>query len=417
MKKHTIEDAQQLAKIKNGLCLSVDYINNRSKMQWKCEKGHTWFANVAHIKEGGWCPDCERIRRSNDIQDCYNLAKLMEGEFVSKEYTNSRALYLWKCKSGHIFAKRMTGVQKGRWCRICKENAPKTIEDCYHLANKNGGKFLSKKYINSYTKYKWSCKNNHIFESTFGNIRANHWCPYCNSSKRITIGDCHSIAARKNGKFLSSEIKNRNTKHKWSCQVGHEFLSTYGNIKAGKWCIKCSGLQKKTLDDCHNLAKKMNGEFLSTEYKNANTKYRWKCEFGHEFVKSYHDVQGKSWCPKCRFKLWKTQRIIASMVSKLFPHYTVITNFKGFEWLKTKMYGKQELDIWIPELKLAIEYDGELHFMAIDYFGGQDAYEQVQQLDAIKNQKIAEHPEDVKYFIRFSYKEAKQFNEEYRDKI
>lgn len=37
--------------------------------------------------------------------------------------------------------------------------------------------------------------------------------------------------------------------------------------------------------------------------------------------------------------------------------------------------GKQHLDIWIPELNIAIEYHGLQHDQPVDFFGGQDAYD------------------------------------------
>ena len=67
----------------------------------------------------------------------------------------------------------------------------------------------------------------------------------------------------------------------------------------------------------------------------------------------------------------------------------------------------------MPKLNLAIEYDGEQHYMPIEYFGGQKRLEHIQELDALKNLKISQHPDDVKYFIRFSYKEKNLFTEEY----
>ncbi len=37
--------------------------------------------------------------------------------------------------------------------------------------------------------------------------------------------------------------------------------------------------------------------------------------------------------------------------------------------------GKQRLDVYLPELRLAIEYQGKQHTDSVEFFGGQDAYE------------------------------------------
>lgn len=43
--------------------------------------------------------------------------------------------------------------------------------------------------------------------------------------------------------------------------------------------------------------------------------------------------------------------------------------------------GRQHLDIYFPELNIAIEYQGEQHYKAIDYFGGQEALEKTIERD------------------------------------
>ena len=62
-----------------------------------------------------------------------------------------------------------------------------------------------------------------------------------------------------------------------------------------------------------------------------------------------------------------------------------------------------ELDIYIADLKLAIEYDGKQHFKPIDFWGGIEQYQKTQHRDQLKNKLIAEHPEEVKHFIRIPY--------------
>ena len=54
--------------------------------------------------------------------------------------------------------------------------------------------------------------------------------------------------------------------------------------------------------------------------------------------------------------------------------------------------------------------------MPIEYFGGEERFKLIQERDALKNKLIAEHPEEVKCFVRFNYME--KITEEYvREKI
>jgi hypothetical protein len=70
-KRHTIVDAQNLAKLKNGICLSDDYKNNHTKLLWKCEKEHTWLACYNQIQSGTWCPVCYSKRKLIKLQKNY----------------------------------------------------------------------------------------------------------------------------------------------------------------------------------------------------------------------------------------------------------------------------------------------------------------------------------------------------------
>lgn len=48
---------------------------------------------------------------------------------------------------------------------------------------------------------------------------------------------------------------------------------------------------------------------------------------------------------------------------------------------------KQSLDIFIPSVNLGLEYQGIQHYEAIDFFGGNEGFEERQKLDALKRKK------------------------------
>jgi hypothetical protein len=52
------------------------------------------------------------------------------------------------------------------------------------------------------------------------------------------------------------------------------------------------------------------------------------------------------------------------------------------EWL-----GRQHFDIWIPEAKIAIEYQGRQHDEPIEYFGGEKGYKKSLERDEKKKLK------------------------------
>jgi hypothetical protein len=68
-------------------------------------------------------------------------------------------------------------------------------------------------------------------------------------------------------------------------------------------------------------------------------------------------------------------------------------------WLKSKHQGPgQELDIYVPELKLAIEYMGRQHYEPIEYFGGKQAHEKLVKSDERKRRACEHHDIHLIYY-------------------
>lgn len=53
------------------------------------------------------------------------------------------------------------------------------------LAESRNGKCISKEYINSQTKLVWECELGHQWKAKPNNIKSsNSWCPHCNRNKK-----------------------------------------------------------------------------------------------------------------------------------------------------------------------------------------------------------------------------------------
>jgi hypothetical protein len=52
-----------------------------------------------------------------------------------------------------------------------------------------------------------------------------------------------------------------------------------------------------------------------------------------------------------------------------------------------KWLGNQHFDIWIPELNVAIEYQGLQHDKPVEYFGGKEAFKRNKERDQLKLKK------------------------------
>lgn len=78
---------------------------------------------------------------------------------------------------------------------------------------------------------------------------------------------------------------------------------------------------------------------------------------------------------------WVTETEVFNIVRSLLPSQEVIHHYRA-DWLDG-----QEIDILVPESKLAVEYNGEQHFKPIDAWGGATALRQTQERDRAKAKK------------------------------
>ena len=182
-RRQTIDEMKSLAKSKGGKCLSDEFHGVEKKLKWMCEKGHTWEAIPNNVKRGSWCPTCAgRIPLS--IEEMKIFAQQRGGKCLSKEYKNNRTKLQWQCAKGHVWWAAPYSIKSGRWCRKCayenlSERFRGSLKEMQDLAQERGGKCLSDKYINARKKLKWMCNQGHIWESTPDGMKHGKWCPIC----------------------------------------------------------------------------------------------------------------------------------------------------------------------------------------------------------------------------------------------
>ena len=83
---------------------------------------------------------------------------------------------------------------------------------------------------------------------------------------------------------------------------------------------------------------------------------------------------------------------------------------KTFQDLKSPKGASLRYDFWIPDLNIAIEYDGQQHFIPVDIWGGVEHLNYLQQCDKIKNEYVIKNNFSL---IRILYKDLNNINEEF----
>lgn len=89
---------------------------------------------------------------------------------------------------------------------------------------------------------------------------------------------------------------------------------------------------------------------------------------------------------------WVSEVELLNMVKDIFPNVEVFHQASP-EWL-----GRQRLDVFIPELSVAIEYQGLQHYEPVTFFEGERGYRQTQERDKIKAKLCAAHGVTLVFF-------------------
>lgn len=118
-RKPTINDVRKIAQDRGGKCLSTQYRDNKTKLNWKCSQGHEWEATPNSIKNGSWCPVCSgNLKRT--IGEMRQVARERGGKCLSPTYITKDTKLLWECKYGHQWeATPGKVVTSGQWCPEC----------------------------------------------------------------------------------------------------------------------------------------------------------------------------------------------------------------------------------------------------------------------------------------------------------
>lgn len=249
---------QAIARKRGGRCLSSAYVNLKTKLRWRCAKGHEWEAPPANVKHvGTWCQKCSG-KGIGTIEEMRGLAQKHKGECLSTTYVNSNTKLRWRCAKGHEWEATPTKVKHGgTWCTKCStlNFRNSKIKEMQALAKKHKGECLSSIYVGVKKKLRWRCAQGHEWETTPNSIKyMGTWCPNCSGKKpRGTIKEMQALAKKRGGECLSSIYGGSLKKLRWRCTKGHEWETTPSSAKnAGYWCPEC-----RKNDKCKKRIKKI----------------------------------------------------------------------------------------------------------------------------------------------------------------
>lgn len=115
---------KKIVKLKSGTIVDKSYISNDYKIKFSCNSCHEWTATPHKIKSGDWCPYCSK-KKKHTIETMGQIAEKNNGKCLSQIYVNNSTKLMWKCKNNHTWDAVPKSILKGHWCAKCASGRKK----------------------------------------------------------------------------------------------------------------------------------------------------------------------------------------------------------------------------------------------------------------------------------------------------
>ena len=384
---------------KNGdLLPSQITTHSNKKVWWKCPKGHPYLTTVNNRtgNKNNGCPVCSNkviIAGINDLATTHpELVNRWDYEknaplTPQQIGAGSNRYVYWLCEHGHSFKSMvhsMTHSRKGMNCPVCRNfRVDICVNDLAtthpHLLDewdyeKNSIK-PTEVHAGMRLKAWWKCKKHgHSWCATIQSraVQGKN-CPICSNQKLLKgFNDVGTLCPeiynvwdfeKNNGKTPADFAGlHSNKKVYLKCEHGHSYSTTISDFTRGYGCPICSN--KQVLAGFNDLAtthpqlakewdyEKNKGLTPQQITYGSDKKAWWKCERGHSWHAVISSRAAGRGCPEClkEYQVSLTEKTFAFYLSKHFSDLK--------ENVHLKELGRRELDIYVPSLKLAVEYDG-----------------------------------------------------------
>jgi len=242
-------------------------------------------------------------------------------------------------------------------------------------------------YVNNKTKVRIICPEHGVFEQRPDmHIRPNG-CRVCVTNTKLTLEEFITRSVYKHGvkyDYTLVDYTNNKSKVKIICPEHGIFEQIARSHLNGSGCYECLPNFKYTEEEIINKFNEVHNnryDYSLVEYKNSHQKVSIICKKHGIFKqKPFKHIQNQG-CSTC--KLSKGILKICNILDNNNINYEMEKSIEGCVSMSNV---KLRFDIFIPDMNLYIEYDGEQHFRPVSGWGGDKSFNDVKIRDNIKNE-------------------------------
>lgn len=344
-------------------------------------------------------------------------------DYSKVKYINNTTKILLTCKKHKktfeaLPSNLLKGVNSCPEC-ICEKRKKSRYEFTSHLnkltkiAKKNNLLICVRGDERSKDKVTYKCLIcGEIHSSKLDSIERGHGCPKCarervkikkRTDPTIAFNNLLKISKENNYTIKPFIYNNQHQKIKCKCNIcGHEWEQTYNHLIRGRKCSRCSWKRNtdkfryttdNVLKQLKTYAERNHYKVKSVESYINNSTSNILCECikcGKEFYISLSNAKHNNACPNHNNS--KGENYIETILLKYKIPFKKQVHKKEFNWL-----GRQSLDFYLPEHKIAIEFQGAQHFVSDTTFPYFDLNKQIEK-DKQKYELCKKHDIEILYF-------------------
>jgi hypothetical protein len=302
---------------RGGKLLSTEYLNVNTPLDFEYSKGHVFSNAFAHVKNGQWCPTCNKGSKSEEI------ARTTFEQLFGKQFPKVRPKWLknsrgYQMEIDGFCAELSMGFEYQGIQHFSKQiyggNLEQRIEDDVlkaELCKSNGINLFILTHEMEYRDFpKEILKQLKSFRlpipSNFEDIVVDIDRAYIRNDR---ISELRELLRPKGIKVLSRKYLGSNQDVDLECEICGNKWSTRGNAffnsRRTAGCDKCNRSKqgeknRLSIEVLSEFAKRFQGAVISTQYTKRNALYIWKCASGHEFEGNFNNMAYRNqFCPTC----------------------------------------------------------------------------------------------------------------------
>ena len=345
-----------------------EFKGKAKKILCRCKNcNHQWAVTPSNLFRGRSCPPCSKkaaadARRKTQEQFENEVAEVLPDVEVLGKYRAINCKIEFRCKKcGYEWMASPSEILIGRGCPSCRDLIRDNDWFVKHLCNLNPTVEPLQEYMGYKQKILCRCKIcNFQWSTTAGTLLSGRKCPECGKkasadAKRKTK-ECFiaEVAAIMPDIEVLGEYKTSSTKILLQCKkCDMKWMATPTSVLSRHGCPSCGGSMKWDNDKFVSELKRLNPYIMPLEnYTNARTPILCQCLFcKHTWKAIPNKILYETGCPNCseKSKTSFPEQAIYFYISQIFPD--AINRYREQPEIG-------ELDIFIPEIQVGIEYDG-----------------------------------------------------------